>query len=154
MAVLMILAASVISASVTFTPPDKNKVMMSSVKLTPQKAAPKASGTVTLVANPGMSKFALTIEARGLDPKQVYTAWLTKTVKVKGKTQMQEQGVGTAPYTLKVDKKGTASTVYNLTYDPRTKWDSLIVIEHPDKNPKSMKGTVIVLTADVTQLGR
>lgn len=154
MAVAVALVASSAAASVTFTPPDKNKVMMSSVRLMPQQAGSKASGVVSVVSNPSQSKYTLTIEARGLVPGSVYTVAFTKRVNANGKSTMQMQGAGTAPFTLPVNSAGSASATYNLTANPKAQWTNLVIVQHPNKNPRSMAGIVPVLSADLTQLGK
>lgn len=150
--VLGLFVCSVALASVTFTPPDKNKVMMSSVRLMPMKAAPKsAGGTASVMTDPGQRKYGLTLEIKGLDPKKVYTAWLDQPVDAKSK--VKAQGLGTPPFTLKVDPKGDVNQVYALKANPKAAWKRVMIVEHPDKNPKSTKGLTTVLTGDLTKLG-
>ena len=141
-------------ASVTFTPPGGSKaVTMATIKLKAQKAAPKASGTASLICNKGNTKHVFTLEAKGLDPKKVYTVWFVRSVKVKGKTKMEMEGVGKAPYKLKLDAKGNAKLVYSPKDCPAVKkWQQLKIVEHPNKDPKSMKGIIPVLVGDMTKL--
>jgi hypothetical protein len=129
-------AVSAVMASVTFTPPDSSKpVDMATIKLEPQKAAPKASGTASLICNKDNTKHVLTIEAKGLDPKKVYTVWFTK---MSGK-KMDMAGVGKAPYVLKVDKNGVGKMTYKPTKCPTTQgWQMVEIVDHVDKNAKNM----------------
>lgn len=139
-AVVAIMMATAVAASVTFTPPDSSKAVdMMTIKLEPQKAVPKASGTASLICNKGNTKHVLTIEAKGLDPKKVYTVWFVKMVKKDGKEMPVMEGVGKAPYTLKVDKKGNAKMTYNPSECPAMQgWQMLEIVEHVDKNAKNM----------------
>ena len=122
-------------------------------KLVGQKAAPKASGTATLICNKPNTKRAFTIEARGLDTRKVYTMWLIRTVKKGGKSKKEMLGLGKAPHVLKVDKKGKAKFVYNPKDCPDiTRWQQLKIVEHKDKNAKNMKKIAPVLVGDLTKL--
>ncbi len=143
----VLLVAAAATASVTFTPPDSSKpVDMATIKLEPQKAAPKASGTASLICNKGNTKHVVTLEAKGLDPKKVYTVRFTK---VSGK-KTYTAGVGKAPYVLKVDKKGVGKLTYNAPKCPVAEgWQKIEVVEHTDKNPKSTKKLVVVLVGQM-----
>ncbi len=150
---LLTLFGAAVWASVTFTPPSNGELVMHTIKLVAQKAAPKASGTATLICNKPNTKRAFTIEAKGLDPKKVYTMWLIRTVKKDGKSKKEMKGLGKAPYVLKVDKKGHAKFVYNPKDCPDiTKWQQLKIVEHKDKNAKNMKKIAPVLVANLTKL--
>jgi hypothetical protein len=152
--VVTMMIASVIWASVTFTPPGSTqKMLMSSLPMRASSAAPKASGVLSIVSNPAMTKFDLTVEARGLDPKKVYTVSFVNTTMVNGKSKTQMSGIGTAPYAVKPDSKGYAKVAVSVNYDPRKKWQTVEIVEHPDKNPKNMNKIVPILTGDVNKLG-
>ena len=151
--VLMAFIGGAVLASVTFTPPGDGELLMATVKLVGQKAAPKASGTATLICNKPNTKRAFTIEARGLDTRKVYTMWLIRTVKKGGKSKKEMLGLGKAPHVLKVDKKGKAKFVYNPKDCPDiTRWQQLKIVEHKDKNAKNMKKIAPVLVGDLTKL--
>lgn len=148
--VLVAFAGSAVLASVTFTPPPaSNKQMnMAMIKLVPQKAAPKASGMASLIANKDKTKCKLAIEVKGLDPKKVYTARL-----VQPGDPAPMLGLGKPPYRLKVDGKGTSKLVTaDVDVKDMMTWKTIEVIEHKDKNPKNMKSAVPVLIGDATKL--
>jgi len=132
------------------------RVNMGTIALKGQKAAPKARGTAMLVCSSDNSQNELTITASGLDSKKLYTVWLMKVVKAKknGKETPVAvmEGVGDAPYTLTVQKNGTARLATEVkTCLPNAGWKILKVLEHPDKNLKNLKGAVTVMTGDVTK---
>jgi hypothetical protein len=149
-AVLTVFVASIAISSVTFTPPDAVKVMMSSIRLMGQKAAPKAFGVASLLSNPSQSKYTFTIEAHGLNPNGVYTV---EFVKSGGKGKMQMEGIGVAPFVMKTDSKGNGKLLQDLSYNPKTRWQRVEIIEHMDKNPKSMTRIAPVLIGDLSRIG-
>ena len=151
---LLLALTSWLLASVSFTPPNSNQSMlMSSIPLMAQAAAPQASGTMAVVSDKAQKKCDITLQARSLDPKKVYTAWFVKTTKSAGKVTKKMQGVGKAPYALKVDSKGYAQVMATgLDCKTLLAWQTVEVYQHPDKNPKSMKGVVPVLIGDVSKL--
>lgn len=146
--------SSLLFASVTFTPPSSAKPMnMAMIALKPQQAAPKASGMVSLVSDQSKTKCTFAVEAKGLDPKQVYTAWFVGLKTSGGRYDTSKmQGIGSAPYTLKVDSTGTAKLTINGSCTDVLKWQKLEIIQHPDKNPKNMKNMRLALVGDLTQL--
>jgi hypothetical protein len=145
--VLFVFVASAVLASVTFTPPpaSNTKMNMAMISLKAQKAAPKASGMVSLVANKDKTKCKLAIEVKGLDPKKVYTAWLVKPGKM--------MGLGSSPYRLKVDAKGNAKIVTaDMAVSDAMTWPTVEIVWHKDGNPKNVKSAVPVLVGDASKL--
>ncbi len=145
-------ASSAVMASVTFTPPGSPEPMTKvTIKLMGQKSAPKASGIATLTCNQPETKHSFALEAKGLDPKKVYTVWFVKSTGKK----MDMAGVGRAPYVLRVNKKGNAKMTYNPDKCPSMQgWKMLEVVDHVDKNAKNldMKNLVPVLVGDMTKM--
>jgi hypothetical protein len=147
---LVLFAASALLASVTFTPPaaSNTKMNMAMIPLKAQKAAPKASGMVSLIANKDKTTCKLAIEVKGLDPKKVYTAWLVKPGK-----NGQMMGLGTSPYSLSIDAKGSAKIVTaDMDVKAMMSWPTIEIVEHKDGNPNNMKSAVPVLIGDATKL--
>jgi hypothetical protein len=155
LAVLVAAVSSLVTASVTFTPPASTKPMsMGMIQLAPQSAAPKSSGMASLMSDKAMTKCTFVLMAKGLNPKSVYTVWFASPVGAKTRAeQMKMQGIGTAPYTLKVDSKGNAKLVSQSTScSSVTKWQKVEIVSHPDKNPKNLAKSVPVLVGDLTKL--
>jgi hypothetical protein len=155
LAVLTLVAFTVttVLASVTFTPPDSRKpVQLGSVTLISPKGAPKPGGTASFLRNMEKTKYTMTLQASGLDPKKVYTIWFVKMGKRKDMKDTTMEGIGNPPFTLKVDKKGKAEISYDLKSNPLEKWTTIEIVAHPDKNPKDMKKAVQVLKGDLTKL--
>ena len=138
---LTLMLVSPLFASVSFTPPGgAQEMMMSSIPLLGQPAAPKASGTVTVVSDNAKEHCTLTLQAKGLDPKKVYTVHYVKTVKNGSKVQTTMQGIGAAPYTLKVDSKGDAQMMYQpANCAAILAWPMIEVFVHSDNNPNGTK---------------
>jgi len=151
--VLVFALASALLASVSFTPPGGSQEMMvSSIPLLGQHAAPKANGTVTVVSDKEKKNCTLTLQAAGLDAKKIYTVQYVKTVKNGKKTQITMQGVGVAPYTLTVDQKGNAQMMYKPTSCADVlAWPTIEVAVHTDNNPKGTKMTPVLL-GDLSKL--
>ena len=144
---------SVLCASVSFMPPGGSQdVMMSAIPLLGQTAAPKATGTVTVVSDKDKKNCTVTLQASGLDPKKVYTVHYVKAVKNGKKTTTTMEGVGVAPYTLTVDNKGNAQMMYKpASCADVLAWPKIEVVAHPDGNAKGTKITP-VLVGDLTKL--
>ena len=149
-------------ASVGFTPPPPENnappkpMNVGAITLMAQKAAPKATGTASLICSKDKKFHVLIMQMSNLDPTAVYTVWLVKmvTVKQNGKDVKKTvmEGVGKAPYTLTVNKKGVAAlSAREKDCLPAAGWQTLEVISHPDKNPKNMKDTVPILKGDVAK---
>ncbi len=92
-----------------------------------QKDSPKASGTATLAGN------TLTIAAKGLKPKAVYTVWF-----VNMQPSMSKAGAGTAPYSFKTDAKGDAKYTAQLGESPVGTWQAIFIVRHPSADPTDM----------------
>lgn len=99
-----------------------------------EKNEPGASGSVTLSGN------TLTLQAKGLHPNSVYTVWF---VNMKPK---KEAGAGEAPYMFKTDAEGNGSYSATLAASPVGKWEMVMIVLHPNGNPKDMKNMVGALT--------
>ncbi len=100
------------------------------------KAHPNASGT----ANIGDDK--IDIQTKGLKPDSVYTVWF-----VNMKPKKHETGAGSAPYMFKTNSNGNGSYVSALNESPVGKWVMIMIVLHPDGNPKDMKNMVGALKA-------
>lgn len=76
----------------------------------------------------------LTIRVKDLKPHSVYTVWY-----VNMDPKHETAGVGEAPYAFKTDKKGTATFKAKLAEQPFGKWQTLVIIRHPNGNPQDMQ---------------
>lgn len=106
------------------------------------KDHPKASATLDL------SKDKIGIRAEGLKPDSVYTVWF-----VNMKPKKSEAGAGTMPYMFKTDSQGKGSYELSLSESPFGKWQMVMVVLHPDGDPKNMKNMVEALSAKVPEAG-
>ena len=106
------------------------------------KDHPNASGTLDL------SRDKISIQAEGLKPDSVYTVWF-----VNMKPKKSEAGAGTAPYMFKTDSQGKGSYEAPLSESPFGKWQMVMVVLHPDDNPKNMRNMVEALSAKVPEAG-
>ena len=97
---------------------------------------PDASGTA-LINSDGIN-----IQAQGLKPDSVYTVWF-----VNMKPKKHEAGAGAPPYMFKTDASGTGSYSATLDESPFGKWKMLMVVLHPNGNPKDMQNMVGALSA-------
>lgn len=104
----------------------------------PMKSHPYASGTAQM----GDQTFSLT--ARGLKANAVYTVWF-----VNMKPTKKVAGVGKAPYMFKTDAQGTGKYRTQLSTSPFGKWRKIMVVLHPDGDPKNMKKMVGALSAEI-----
>jgi hypothetical protein len=95
-----------------------------------------ASGTAFL--NEGSIK----IDAKGLQPNGVYTAWF-----VNMQPKKQETGAGTAPYMFKADADGNGTYESSLSESPFGNWSMLMIMLHPTGDPMDMKNMVGALSA-------
>jgi hypothetical protein len=100
------------------------------------KAYPEAQGTTYIDGN------NISVHARGLKPDSVYTVWF-----VNMKPNKHETGAGMAPYMFKTDANGYGSYSSNLSESPFGKWQMMMVVNHPDGDPKNMKSMVGALSA-------
>ena len=106
------------------------------ISLMATKKHPNASGTAVI------NESNIKINAQGLKPDSVYTAWFVNTKPKKHKT-----GAGQAPYMFKTDSNGNGSYAAPLKESPYGKWQMLMVVLHPNGNPKDMKNMVGALSA-------
>lgn len=106
------------------------------------KDHPKASGTLDL------DQDKVSIQAEGLKPNSVYTVWF-----VNMKPKKSQAGAGTMPYMFKTDSQGKGSYEASLSESPFGKWQMVMVVLHPDGNPKNMKKMVEALSAKVPDAG-
>ena len=97
---------------------------------------PDASGTA-LINSDGIN-----IQAQGLKPDSVYTVWF-----VNMKPKKHEAGAGAPPYMFETDASGTGSYSAPLGESPFGKWKMLMVVLHPNGNPKDMQNMVGALSA-------
>jgi hypothetical protein len=104
--------------------------------LNPAKGHPNASGTTVIDNN------HINIQARGLKPDSVYTVWF-----VNMKPKKHEKGAGTAPYMFRTDPWGNGSYSAPLKASPFGKWATVMVVLHPNGDPKDMKHMVGALKA-------
>jgi hypothetical protein len=107
-----------------------------SLMATPQH--PGANGTVVITDT------HIEIEARGLKPDSVYTAWFVNT-----KPKKHEAGAGQPPYMFKTDSYGNGIYSAELSESPFGKWEMIMVVLHPTGDPKDMKNMVGALSAGI-----
>ena len=106
------------------------------ISLMATKKHPNASGTAVINGS------NIKINAQGLKPDSVYTAWFVNT-----KLKKHETGAGQAPYMFKTDSNGNGSYAAPLKESPYGKWQMLMIVLHPNGNPKDMKNMVGALSA-------
>lgn len=97
---------------------------------------PQASGTAVIAED------HINLQARGLNPEAVYTVWF-----VNMKPKKSETGAGSAPYMFKTDQWGNGSYSAPLHESPLGKWSMIMVVQHPNGDPKDMKNMVGALKA-------
>jgi hypothetical protein len=105
------------------------------LSLMADKSHSGARGTVTL------SESSIDIEAKGLRPNGVYTVWF-----VNMKPKKHEAGAGQAPYMFKSDGKGNGTYTSSLTESPFGKWQTVMIVLHPNGDPMNMKDMVPALS--------
>jgi hypothetical protein len=106
------------------------------VVLEPMPEHPEATGNVLIDKN------HISVQARGLKPGAVYTVWF-----VNMKPKKSEAGAGEAPYMFKTDPWGNGNYSAPLNESPFGKWSMIMVVLHPNDNPKDMKNMVGALKA-------
>lgn len=109
-----------------------------SYQLMAAKESPGASGTAVI----GDKEISIT--GQGLKANSVYTAWFASMTPRK-----HETGAGQAPYMFKTDAKGTGSYSAPLNESPFGKWEMLMIVLHPNGNPKDMKNMVGALSTEL-----
>ena len=108
------------------------------ISLMPTKKHPNASGTAFI------NETNIEINAKGLKPNSVYTAWFVNT-----KPKKHETGAGQPPYMFRTDSNGKGSYTAPLKESPYGKWQMLMIVLHPNGNPKDMKNMVGALAANL-----
>ena len=103
------------------------------------QATPKHSGANGTAV---IDKDHISVQARGLKPDAVYTVWF-----VNMKPKKNETGAGTAPFMFRTDKWGDGHYSAPLKASPFGKWSLLMVVLHPNGNPKDMHHMVGALKA-------
>ena len=108
------------------------------ISLIATKKHPSASGTAVI------NDSNIEIDAKGLKPDSVYTAWFVNT-----KPNKRQAGAGQPPYMFRTDSNGNGSYAAVLKESPYGKWQMLMVVLHPNGNPKDMKNMVGALSANL-----
>ncbi|MBW2439472.1 MAG: hypothetical protein JRH12_03280 [Deltaproteobacteria bacterium] len=67
------------------------------------------------------------------------------------KPQKHETGAGQAPYMFKTDSSGNGAYAAPLKESPYGKWQMLMIVLHPNGDPKDMKNMVGALSAKLMQ---
>jgi len=110
------------------------------ISLMATKKHPSANGTAL------MNDTNIKIDVKGLKPNSVYTAWFVNT-----KPKKHETGADQAPYMFKTDSNGNGSYSAPLKESPYGKWQMLMIVLHPNGDPRDMKNMVGVLSAKLMQ---
>lgn len=100
------------------------------------KKHPGAMGTAVISDND------INIQANGLKANAVYTAWF-----VNMKPKKHETGAGDPPYMFKTDAMGNGTYSGKLSESPFGKWQMLMIVLHPNGDPKDMKNMIGALSA-------
>lgn len=108
------------------------------ISLMSTKAHPDASGAAVI------TDASIQIDAQGLKPDSVYTAWFVNT-----KPKKHEIGAGQPPYMFKTDSNGKGSYSAVLNDSPYGKWEMLMIVLHPNGDPRDMKNMVGALSANL-----
>jgi hypothetical protein len=106
--------------------------------LDPTAKHPDANGTAVIADD------HINLQARGLKPEAVYTVWF-----VNMKPKKNETGAGTAPFMFRTDPWGNGSYSAPLNEAPFGKWSMIMVVQHPNGDPKDMKNMVGALKASL-----
>jgi hypothetical protein len=99
------------------------------------KHFPNAAGSAEI------SNTQIELNASGLAPNSVYTLWF-----VNMKPKKHETGAGQPPYSFTTDSDGHGKYSAVLKESPYGKWKILMVVEHPNGDPKDMKKMVGALS--------
>jgi len=108
------------------------------ISLMATKKHPNAGGTAVI------NDTNIQIDAGGLKPNSVYTAWFVNT-----KPKKHETGAGQPPYMFKTDSNGNGTYKAALNESPYGKWQMLMIVLHPNGDPKDMKNMVGALMANL-----
>jgi hypothetical protein len=130
---LVITLAFVAFASLIFAAQAGEKISLMATK-----KHPNASGTAVI------NDTHIQIDAKGLKPNSVYTAWFVNT-----KPKKHETGAGQPPFMLKTDSTGKGTYSASLNESPYGKWEMLMIVLHPNGDPKDMKNMVGALSANL-----
>jgi hypothetical protein len=84
----------------------------------------------------------LSVQASGLKPDAVYTVWFVNT-----KPKKHEAGAGQEPYLFRTDNHGKGVYRSSLDESPFGKWAMIMIVLHPNGDPKDMKNMVGALKA-------
>lgn len=106
--------------------------------LDPTAKHPDANGTAVIADD------HINLQARGLKPEAVYTVWF-----VNMKPKKSEKGAGAAPFMFRTDPWGNGSYSAPLNEEPLGKWSMIMVVQHPNGDPKDMKNMVGALKASL-----
>ena len=106
------------------------------IGLEPTGDHPEASGTAVIDKN------HVSIQTRGLKPNSIYTVWFVNT-----KPKKHETGAGTAPYMFRTDNWGDGTYSAPLDESPFGNWAMVMIVLHPNGDPKDMKNLVGALKA-------
>jgi len=128
---LVITLAFVVFATPTFAAQGGEKISLMATK-----KHPNASGTAFI------NDTSIQIDAKGLKPNSVYTAWFVST-----EPRKHETGAGQPPFMFKTDSDGNGSYSAALSESPYGKWEMLMIVLHPNGDPKDMKNMVGALSA-------
>ena len=108
------------------------------ISLMATKKHSNASGTAVI------DETSIEIDAKGLKPDSVYTAWFVNT-----KPKKHETGAGQPPFMFKTDSNGNGSYTASLKETPYGKWQMLMIVLHPNGNPKDMNNMVGALSVNL-----
>lgn len=97
---------------------------------------PNANGTAVI------DETHVSIQARDLKPDSVYTVWF-----VNMKPKKKVTGAGTMPYMFRTNKWGDGNYSASLSETPVGKWAMVMVVLHPNDDPKDMDNMVGALKA-------
>jgi hypothetical protein len=84
------------------------------------------------------------ILAGGLKPDAVYTVWFVNT-----RPKKHETGAGEPPHMFRTDADGDAVYASNLEESPVGEWEMVMIVQHPNGDPRDMKGMVGALKAKI-----
>jgi len=87
----------------------------------------------------------LTITARDLTPRGVFTVWLVENKDGTGK----RQGFGVSPYSFTSDGAGTGRFINTIPDYELARWDTLEIRHHANGDPKDVSSSVVVRKAEL-----
>jgi len=100
---------------------------------------PEANGTAHIDGT------HVNIQARGLKPNAVYTVWY-----VNMKPKKKAMGAGEAPYMFRTDPWGNGNFSGPINETPFGKWAMVMVVLHPNGDPKDMQNIFGALKAPLS----